>query len=89
MATAHKSHPRTEHINVGFHHFRSLFVNSGAVSDTTQQRADTIMTKSVNACYLVYCYSAIACLSREPFSFAGQVSMTRRSLSLSTVSIPD
>jgi hypothetical protein len=54
MATVHKSRPRTKHINVGFHHFRS-FVNSGAITihdiDTTQQRAD-IMTKSVNVTLL-------------------------------------
>jgi hypothetical protein len=55
MATVlHKSRPRTKHINVGFHHFRS-FVNSGAITihdiDTTQQRAD-IMTKSVSVTLL-------------------------------------
>ena len=50
IATVHKSRPRTKHINVAYHHFRS-FINSGDISvhdiDTTMQRAD-IFTKPVN-----------------------------------------
>jgi hypothetical protein len=51
IATVHKTRPRTKHINVAYHHFRS-YVTSGDISvhdiDTTPQRAD-IFTKSVNA----------------------------------------
>jgi hypothetical protein len=49
ISNVHKMRPRTKHINVQYHHFRS-YVNSGEISilpiDTGEQRAD-ILTKSV------------------------------------------
>jgi hypothetical protein len=50
IATVHKTRPRTKHINVAYHHFRS-YVNSGDITvhdiDTSLQRAD-MFTKPVN-----------------------------------------
>ena len=54
IATNHKVRPRTKHINVQYHHFRS-YVNQGDIKilpiDMTDQRAD-ILTKPVAATIL-------------------------------------
>ena len=56
MAKVHKYRPRTKHLNVKLHHFRS-YVESGDVSihpiDTTEQLAD-YLTKPLNAETLQY-----------------------------------
>jgi hypothetical protein len=56
MAKVHKYRPRTKHLNVKLHHFRS-YVESGEVSihsiTTTEQLAD-FLTKSLNHAMLSY-----------------------------------
>ena len=56
MARVHKYRPRTKHLNVKLHHFRS-YVESKEVSmhpiDTTEQLAD-YLTKPVNVEILQY-----------------------------------